>query len=310
MEQVEHEEKATSRQEADDNAEVTPTARAQVQIHVCVVLWGFTAILGKLITLPALPLVWWRLLIVVATLLLMPPVWRGLRSMQFGFMARFAAVGVVVALHWLAFYGAIKLANASVAASCMGLAPVFLAFIEPYLTGRRFDPRELLLGVAVVPGVVLVAGGVPGSMQTGVAVGVLSAALIAVGSALNKRYIDHGRPLAITGLELGGGLAALTLIAPMVSGTAVFSPPGPRDATLLMALALGCTLFPYALSLTALRHLSAFASQLAVNLEPVYAIAIAALLLGERRELHAMFYAGVGIILGAVFAHPIIVGRR
>ena len=91
---------------------------------------------------------------------------------------------------------------------------------------------------------------------------------------------------------------------------AVFSPPGPRDATLLMALALGCTLFPYALSLAALRHLSAFASQLAVNLEPVYAIVIAALLLGERRELHAMFYAGVAIILGAVFAHPILVGRR
>ena len=310
MEQVEHEEKATRRQGADDNADVTPTARAQVQIHVCVVLWGFTAILGKLITLPALPLVWWRMLIVVATLLLMPPVWRGLRSMQFAFMARFAGVGVVVALHWLAFYGAIKLANASVAASCIGLAPVFLAFIEPYLTRRRFDPRELLVGVAVVPGVVLVAGGVPGSMQTGVAVGVLSAALIAVGSALNKRYIDQGKPLAITGLELGGGLAALTLIAPIVSGMAVFSPPGPRDATLLMALALGCTLFPYALSLAALRHLSAFASQLAVNLEPVYAIVIAALLLGERRELHAMFYAGVAIILGAVFAHPILVGRR
>src|SRR6516165_9370771 len=171
-----------------------PSSRALFQIHFCVFLWGFTAILGKLITLSALPLVWWRMLIVVSTLLLMPPVWRGLQSMQPDFMARFAGVGVVIALHWLAFYGAIKLANASVAASCMGLAPVFLAFVEPYLTGRRFDPRELLLGVAVVPGVALVVGGVPVSMHTGVGVGVLSAALIAVGSALNKRLINHGGP--------------------------------------------------------------------------------------------------------------------
>ena len=289
---------------------MTPTARAQLQIHFCVLLWGFTAILGKLITLSALPLVWWRMLIVVSTLLLMPPVWRGLQSMQPDFMARFAGVGVVIALHWLAFYGAIKLANASVAASCMGLAPVFLAFVEPYLTGRRFDPRELLLGVAVVPGVALVVGGVPVSMHTGVGVGVLSAALIAVGSALNKRLINHGGPLAITWLELGGGLVALTIVAPFVSGLAVFSAPGARDLILLVVLALGCTLLPYALSLVALRHLSAFASQLAVNLEPVYAIVIAALLLGERREVHAMFYVGVAIILGAVFAHPTLVGRR
>ena len=166
---------------------MSPVTRAQIQIHFCVLLWGFTAILGKLITLSALPLVWWRMLIVVGTLLLVPRVWRGLRSMPSRFAAAYAGIGTVMALHWLAFYGAIKLANASVAASCIALSPIFLALTEPYLIGRRFEPRELLLGIVVVPGVVLVVGGVPGSMQMGVVVAVVSALLIAVASALNKR---------------------------------------------------------------------------------------------------------------------------
>jgi len=103
---------------------MTPVRKALLQIHFCVVLWGFTAILGKLISLPALPLVWWRMLIVVAALALWPPVWRALRSTPARTLATFAGIGCVVALHWLTFYGAIKLSNASVAATCMAIAPI------------------------------------------------------------------------------------------------------------------------------------------------------------------------------------------
>jgi len=90
----------------------------------------------------------------------------------------------VVALHWVSFYGSIKLANASVAATCIALGPVFLALVEPWIARRRFDARELLLGVAVVPGVALVVGGIPQAMRMGVAVGVLSALLVAVFGAV------------------------------------------------------------------------------------------------------------------------------
>ncbi len=289
---------------------MSPTAKAQAQIHFCVLLWGFTAILGKLITLPALPLVWWRMLIVTASLLLVPRVWRGMYAMPAALMAGYAGTGAIVALHWLAFYGAIKLANASVAASCMALSPVFLALVEPILVGRPFDARELLLGVAVVPGVALVVGGVPDSMQLGVAVGALSALLVAVSGALNKRLVEYGDPLVVTCLELGSGTLLLTSIAPLdAHGGAAFPLPSAHDAALLAALAFGCTLLPFALSLVALRRLSAFGVQLAVNLEPVYAILIATLFLGERRELDAIFYVGVGIILAAVLVQPAI-GRR
>ena len=150
-----------------------PVSKARLQIHFCVLLWGFTAILGKLITLPALQLVWWRMLLVALALLLMPRVWRGLRKMPPRLRWAYAGIGVLVALHWLTFYAAIKLSNASVGATCIALGPVFLSFIEPWVAKRKFDLRELLIGVAVIPGVALVVGGVPDDMRIGIAVGAL-----------------------------------------------------------------------------------------------------------------------------------------
>ncbi len=291
---------------------MSPTTKAQYQIHFCVLLWGFTAILGKLISLPALPLVWWRMLIVVVALALLPRVWRNLRAMPRKLLLSYAGIGVLVALHWLTFYGAIKLANASVAATCIALATVFTALVEPWLTRTRFSKRELALGIAVLPGVALVVGGVPHGMRIGIAVGAVSAVFVALFSSLNKRLVEHGDALTVTAIELGAGTLALTLLAPLMP---VLFPafagdllvlPGARDAFYLLLLALACTLFPFALSLVALRHMSAFSAQLAVNLEPVYAILLAIVLLNEQRELTPVFYVGVAIILLAVLVHPLL----
>src|SRR5215467_7963402 len=110
---------------------MAPSARAWLQIHFCVVLWGFMAILGKAISLSAFPLVTWRMILVTASLLLIPQFWRGIRKLPARVIAADLGIGLIVAAHWIAFYGAIKLSNASVAASCMALAPVFMAFVEP-----------------------------------------------------------------------------------------------------------------------------------------------------------------------------------
>src|SRR5688572_2453466 len=147
---------------------MTDARKAYFQIHFCVVLWGFTAILGKLISLPALPLTWWRMLMVVAVMALIPRVWRGLRAMSPRLMLSYAGIGALVALHWMTFYGAIKLSNASVGATCMALGTVFIALIEPWLARTRFSKRELALGLLVLPGVVLVVGGVPQGMRIGI----------------------------------------------------------------------------------------------------------------------------------------------
>ena len=295
---------------------MTPSAKAHLQIHFCVLLWGITAILGKLITLAALPLVWWRMLLVVAALALVPAVWRGLRALPPRLIAAYAGIGVVVALHWLTFYGAIKLANASVAATCIALAPVFTALIEPLVARRPFRPRELVFGLAALPGVALVVGGVPDGMRIGVAVGALSAFLVAIFGSFNKRMVEHADPLTVTAVELGAGTLALTALAPLMPllfpafGGALFVLPDLRDGALLLTLALACTLLPFALSLVALRHISAYTVQLATNLEPVYAIVLAIVLLGEQRELTPLFYLGVAILLAAVCLDPLLQRRR
>ena len=292
------------------------TTRALWQIHLCVLLWGFTAILGKLITLPALPLVWWRMLIVVVALALLPRVWRGVRAMPLRTRWVYAGIGALVALHWLTFYGAIKLSNASVAATCIAFATPMTALVEPLLTRQRFQPRDLLLGLASLPGIWLVVGGVPAGMHAGIVAGVVSALFVALFGTLNKRMVDGGDALTVTALELGAGTITLTLLAPVMpllvpafAGPLLLVPTG-IDAFWLVLLALACTLFPFALCLVALRHLSAFTAQLSVNLEPIYAIVLAAILFGEQQELSGKFYAGVAIILGVVFAQGLLAGKR
>jgi drug/metabolite transporter (DMT)-like permease len=281
-----------------------PSSRAWLQIHFCVVLWSFTAILGKLIALPSLSIVWWRMLLVSVAMLLIVRFWRGLRSLSPRLIAIYAGIGVVVALHWLTFYGSIKLSNASVAATCMALTPVFISFVEPVLVKKRFELRESLLGVAVLPGVMLVVGGTPDGMRLGIAVGALSALLFAVFGSLNKKFIEHGAALTVTGIEMAAGALLLTIVAVLAPVESPFVLPPARDAGLLIALAIGCTLLPFTLSLVALRHLTVFTTAIAINMEPVYSIVLAIVLLGEQRELEPGFYLGVAIILLVVFSHP------
>lgn len=282
--------------------------KAQLQIHFCVLLWGFTAILGKLIALSAIKLVWWRMTLVVVALLSLPRIWRGLRALSWQLIATYAGIGVLVTVHWLTFFGAIKLANASVAVTCIALGPVFLSLIEPWISGQRMDLREILLGVAVVPGVALVVGGIPSDMRLGLWVGISSALFVACFNALNKRYVERADALLVTAMELGTGALLLTLLLPWTAdggfNLGVFALPPRQDLMFLLVLAFACTLLPFTLALIALRRLPAFAALLAVNLEPVYAILLAIAVLGEQRDLGARFYVGVVVILSTVFLHP------
>ena len=284
--------------------------RALAQLHVCVLLWGFTAILGKLITLPASNLVVWRMALVTLMLAAIPSVWRGIATMTHRSIVTYAGIGVVLALHWLTFYAAIKLANASVAVSCVALGSIFTAALEPRLTGRPYEPREFLLGLVAVPGVMLVAGGIPAGMLPGLGIGIVSAFLTALLSTLNKRHVGAGSAEALTFVQIGAGTLFVAAGMLVVEGVEPLrSLPGSDDLALLLVLAVACTLLPYVLWLRALQHISAFATQLALNLEPVYAIVIAALWFREDRELSVGFYAGVLLILSAVVIQPVLRAR-
>ncbi len=287
---------------------MTAHNRALLQTHVCVLVWGFTAILGRVISLPATPLVIWRMILVSVVLAAVPRVRRAVGAMSARRLLAYTGVGAVIALHWVTFYTAVKMSNASVAATTMALAPVSLAFVEPLIFRRRFDPHELLFGLAVIPGVALVVGGVPATMRVGFAFGVVSAILAGLFNSLNKRLIADADALSVTFVELTAGMLLLVAASAIAPHQGPLVPiPGLRDGVLLVIFATVCTVLPFALSLVALRQLSAFSVQLATNLEPVYALLFGIVLLGEQRELDGRFYLGFVVLLAAVFAHPLLV---
>jgi len=286
---------------------MTDKLRAYFYLHFCVFLWGFTAILGKLISLKAVPLVWWRVLLATSFLLLLIPKkqWSGLNRSVF---QRLFVIGLLVGLHWLCFYGAIKLSNASIAVATMATTSFFAALIEPILLKKKMNWYELGLGILILPGMALVVGNIDWDMRIGFGVGVIGALLGAMFSSLNKKVLDNmpPPPLVITFVELFAATCICSLILPFMlwqsPETQVL--PSAQDWIWLLVLVLVCTLLPYYLSLQAMRHISAFATNLTINLEPVYGVLLAALLFREDKDLNPNFYLGMLVILVAVFSHP------
>ena len=229
----------------------------------------------------------------------------GLRALPARRLALLAGIGAVIALHWLAFYGAVRLANASVAVACIALGSVFAAIIEPWITGRPHRRSELLLGVLVLPGVFLLVGGVPLDMRLGVAVGIVAALLAALFAALNKRHATGDPAEAVALLQMTAGCLTLVVGCTMVFGVAdTLRWPSMPDLGWLLVLAAFCTVLTMLLWLHALPHISAFTTQLALNLEPVYAILLAALWFREYEQLTPLFYLGAALVLATVFAQP------
>lgn len=286
---------------------MTPDSIARLKIHFCVLLWGFTGILGVYITLPALDLVWWRMMLVALLLLIIPNVIKSIYRMGPKLIGIYTMIGFCVGLHWYTFYDAIKHSNASIAATCMALAPVFIAFVEPLVSKRGFSLKELILSILIIPAIILVVGGVSLDMQYGIVLGTISAFFVAIFSILNKKFVSENSPLAITAIEMLAGTILMTVLISMTPARETFILiPSKSDFVFLLSLSIFCTLLPFALSLVALKQLSAYSVQLIVNLEPVYTIALAIVLLGEQRDLGISFYFGVSMLIMTVMLHPII----
>ncbi|MCX8209692.1 MAG: drug/metabolite transporter (DMT)-like permease [Neolewinella sp.] len=274
--------------------------RAYGELHIAVFLWGFTAILGDVISLNAVTLVWWRVLLTSISLLAFVRVGKIIKEVGRKQALIFAGLGCIVALHWVTFYGAIKLANASVGLICLATTALFSSILEPLIVKRKFLWYELALGIFILPGIWLIIDGVDTSMTTGVLVGLSSALLVTIFTTFNKLYVEKSDPLRITFIELSAGTLFLTPLLPFMPGSFW---PTPMDWLWLIVLALLCTTFTNFLFLRALKKLSAFAANLTVNLEPVYGIVLAYFLLNDAEELTPSFYWGTGLILVAVFGY-------
>jgi len=275
--------------------------KAFIQLHVAVFLAGFTAILGKLITLHEGMLVWYRMLITAVTLMALLYFKKELQRLSLKNIFKIFSVGAIVALHWLTFYGSIKYSNVSVSLTCLSAIGFFTAFLDPIIMRRRIDITEVFLGMLAIAGIYLIFDFYP-QYKLGILFGIISAMLASLFPILNKNLLKEFSPKTVTLYEMCGGVIALIFILPFYLKLfpAEYYFPTISDWLWLLVLSWLCTVFAFILSLNALKKVSPFTANLAYNLEPVYGIILAFIIFKENKYLSAGFYYGLGLILLAV----------
>ncbi len=275
--------------------------KAFIQLHVAVFLAGFTAILGKLITLHEGMLVWYRMLITAVTLMALLYFKKELQRLSLKNIFKIFSVGAIVALHWLTFYGSIKYSNVSVSLTCLSAIGFFTAFLDPLIMKRRIDITEVFLGMLAIAGIYLIFDFYP-QYKLGILFGIISAMLASLFPILNKNLLKEFSPKTVTLYEMCGGVIALIFILPFYLKLfpAEYYFPTISDWLWLLVLSWLCTVFAFILSLNALKKVSPFTANLAYNLEPVYGIILAFIIFKENKYLSAGFYYGLGLILLAV----------
>lgn len=280
-----------------------------LQMHLVVFLWGGTAILGKLISVTGPVLVWHRIWMTVFVLALVPGVISKIKDFQKSDWVKLGIIGILTALHWVCFYGSIKWSNsASVALSALATATFFAAILEPLLTNAKFESFNLFLGILVFIGVRLIF--MDDAIHPGAfALGIVAAFLSALFSTLNKKWATSFDPKAATLVELGIGFLFLSMILPFFTGfdnLLINIIPRPEDWVYLIILSVLCTAFTFVVALNCLKYISAFKSNLYVNLEPVYGILMASVLFNELEEFSLHFVIGAIIIISTVFIKPLL----
>jgi len=284
--------------------------KALIQLHIAVFLAGFTAIIGKLITLNEGLLVWFRLLITVITLGAILFFRKQLLRIPFNDMLKIFGVGVIVAVHWVTFYGSVKYANVSVALVCFSATGFFTAFFEPLILKRKISLVEIVLGLIAISGIYIIFDFHP-QYKVGIIFGIISAVGSSIFPIYNKKLLLTYTPKILTLYELGGGLLALTVLVPfyLIQFPAVYYIPNTTDWLWLLVLAWLCTVLSFDLQLNALKKLTAFTANLTYNLEPVYGIILAFIFFRENENLNRQFYYGVLLILLAVFLQMLRIRR-
>ncbi|MBK9981674.1 MAG: EamA family transporter [Saprospiraceae bacterium] len=281
--------------------------RTYIELHIAVVLLAMTAILGDLITLSASVLVWWRTLIASVGIGLFLLITRKLKMEWIRGHKKIYVLGGMIALHWICFFGSVKMANASTALICFATISLFTSFIEPWITKRKRETHEVLFGLLVIPGIVLIAGHAEGKVLFGIILGLVASLLISIVASFEKKWITETDPEHMVLLQMAGAWLAMCawLSGEYFLGRIDHFIPQGMDIIYLLILGLVCTCVAWVLATRAIRTITAFDSMIVINLEPVYGIVLALIILNDGRELTLSFYLGASIILASVFIHPI-----
>ncbi len=271
------------------------------QLHIAVLLAGFTAILGKLIKLNEILLVSYRLLLTVIILAVLISIRKQWQKLKVRHLIRITGVGFIICLHWVAFYGSIKYSNVSVALVCFSATGFFTAVLEPLIMKKNAVWQEILLGFLAIVGIYIIFDFYPEYLK-GIAFGIVAALGSAVFPILNKQLLKKHSPRTLTFYELAGGFVLLLAVIPAYLHffPAAYYLPSMHDWFWLFLLASACTVVMFELQLHALKKISAFTVNLTYNLEPVYGIVLAFAIFNESRMLGKGFYLGLLLIVLAI----------
>jgi drug/metabolite transporter (DMT)-like permease len=270
-------------------------------LHVIVFIWGFSPILGRFITADTMQLVWFRILITIMVMLAYirwtnQPLWPTAQE-----LLKLAGTGIIILIHWLAFYGAIKVSNISVTMVAFSTGTLFTSIIEPILFKRAVRLYEVIIGLVIIAGIVLIFS-IEFHYWQGIVLGILAALTSAIFGVFNGIFSRTIKPAIISFWELTAAISGLTVFL-IISGkmNSDFFQLDQQSIIGLLLLSLVCTVFPFIASVNLTRFISPYTIVLTVNLETVYGIIWAILFYQENKEVKPSFYIGVAIILLAIF---------
>ncbi|WP_130736558.1 DMT family transporter [Flavobacterium sp. J27] len=277
-----------------------------LHLHLIIFIWGFTAILGKLISLKALDLVWYRMLF--ATVFIIGFICFKKQSLKIPLKTfiGFAISGIIIAAHWFTFYEAIKVSNISITLACLSTGAFFASLIEPILYKRKIVGYEVLFGIITVIGLSIIFK-VETQYKVGIYLAITSAFLSALFSVINGKYAKEYDANIISFYELGVGVLFLsTVLFFNQQFDTVFFSLSIKDLIWLLVLSSICTAYAFSASVKVMKILSPFTVMLTINLEPIYGIILALLIFDDSEHMNSMFYVGAAIILTTVIANGIV----
>lgn len=249
-------------------------------------------------------LVWWRLLITMISLWVLYLLQGKARRIPSRSILMISLIGTVQALHWVCFYASIKLANVTIALTCLSTTALIAALIEPLVVKKKFDPFEILLGFFAIAGILIIYN-THLNFSIGILVGLLSALLTVLVSVTNKKIIDRYHPEHITLYQLTGGFIGMTVLLPLFQYFfhEEWKSPTPLDWVWLVVLSWACTILTFFLYIRSLKKISAFTMNLTLTLEPIYGIILAFVIYHEDKSMSKWFYLGFALIILAVALH-------
>ncbi|MBK5209444.1 MAG: DMT family transporter [Flavobacteriaceae bacterium] len=281
-----------------------------LHLHLLVFIWGFTAILGALISIDAIPLVWYRMLFAVIFVFIYFVIKK--KSLKIGPKAllKFFLGGVIIAVHWIFFFSAIKVANVSVALIAMSTGALFTSFIEPLFFRRRINFLELLFGLIVISGLYLILD-VEGNYTLGIVYALLASFLSVLFTVLNGLYVRKYTAEVISFYQLFFGVAFITLFILATTGFSFeqFALKS-SDFIYLLILSSICTAYAFIVSVKIMKNLTPYTVILTLNLEPVYGIILAVIIFGEKEKMSTQFYVGAAVILLIVVINGILKNKK